>query len=127
MINPGFLLHIIVETPASIAFLLRPSSTLTQPQPHAHPIIQQYALLLIASIYIAYTFLQRPKDEVSRKIAGALALYHLGPMFRAVGKVRKGEGRIGGIKAFGRNPWIHLVAHVLCFGALLWETGKIGS
>ncbi|KAL9052935.1 MAG: hypothetical protein Q9206_004110 [Seirophora lacunosa] len=51
-----FLFHIIVEVPASIAFFLHPSMTLSQRQGHAHAVIRQYALLLMASNLIAYAF-----------------------------------------------------------------------
>lgn len=125
MVNPGFLLHIITETPASIAFLLTPSMTLAHPQPHAHPVIQQYALLLTASVYIAYTFLQGPTNDISRKVAAALSFYHLGPLYRVVCRIRNGEGKAGGMKSVPRNPWLHLTAHVLCFMGLLWESGKM--
>lgn len=125
MVNPGFLLHIITETPASIAFFLAPSMTLAHPQPHAHPVIQQYALLLTASVYIAYTFLQGLTNDVSRKVAAALAFYHLGPLYRAVCRIRNGEGKAGGMESVSRNPWLHLMAHVLCLVGLVWESGNV--
>ena len=122
MIKPGFLLHIITEVPASIAFFFKPSMTLSQRQPHAQPVIQQYALLLLASTYIAYVFLYKAKDDSSRKVAAALAFYHVGPLIRACCRIRSGGGRTVGIMSVLRNPWVHLLAHLFCFVTLLWET-----
>ncbi|CAL8581081.1 hypothetical protein XPA_006784 [Xanthoria parietina] len=124
MVNPGFLFHIITESPASIAFLLNPSMTLAQRQAHAHAVIRQYALLLLASVYIASTFLHCPPDHASRKVAAALAFYHLGPLYRAGCRIRDGEGRVWGMEAVSGNPWVHFGAHGLCFGGLLWEWGR---
>ncbi|KAI4280105.1 MAG: hypothetical protein L6R35_005975 [Caloplaca aegaea] len=76
MLRRPFLLHMIVELPASIAFFLNPSMTLSQSQPHAHAVIRQYALLLMSSNIIAYNFIFRSPDETSASVAAALAVYH---------------------------------------------------
>lgn len=121
MIHLAFLLHILIELPASIAFFLKPSMTLSQPQPHAHAVIRQYALLLMSSNLIAYAFLFRPADETSRFVAAALAVYHLGPLGRAGSRIGGGEAR--GVKGLG-SPWVHLVVHAACFVLLSWEAGQ---
>lgn len=126
MVKLGFLFHIIVETPASIAFFVKPSATLGQAQLHAHPIIRQYAFLLLASSRIAYAFLYRPTDDISRTIAAALAFYHVLPSYRASCRIASGEGKGVGIRSVMRSPWVHLVAHLLCLVGLLWEMGKNG-
>lgn len=91
-LNVPFFFHIVGEIPASYNFLAHPSSTLPQPQPYAHPVIRQYALLLVSTNLIAgiFLFCDRP-TTVSCKVAGALAIYHLGPLMRAVTKIWKGK------------------------------------
>ena len=104
-----FLLHILIELPASLYFLLRPSGTLPTDQPHAHELIRQYALLLISTNIIAAIFLTRPEDRLSGQVAGAFAIYHVGPFVRAMNRVWKGsKGIILG------GPWLHAVVHGAC-------------
>ena len=105
----GLLLHLIVELPASINFLIRPSATLSVPQPQAHAVIRQYALLLFSTNLIVLVLLMREMDELSGKMAGALALYHVGPVARALSRTQKPES--GGILG---GPWLHAFVHVLC-------------
>ena len=117
-INISFLLHILIELPASLNFFFRPSATLTVDQPHAYGVIRQYALLLMTSNLIALTFLSRPADALSSKVAGAFALYHLGPLVRAGCRIWDGEGN--GEGGLG-GPLMHLVVHAVCAGALMLE------
>ncbi len=114
--NIPLLLHILIELPASLNFFFRPSATLAVKQPHAHAVIRQYALLLMTSNLITLIFLFRPLDDVSRKIAGALGLYHIGPLVRAGCRIWDGEGRGDG--GLG-GPWVHMGLHAICAGALL--------
>ena len=110
----GFLLHLIVELPASINFLLRPSATLSIAQPEAHAVIRQYALLLLSTNLIVMTFLMRDMDQLSGKVAGALALYHIGPVARALSRIQKRDsGSVLG------GPWLHAFIHVLCAVTLI--------
>ena len=118
MIIP-FLIHIVIELPAAINFFLHPSATLAVEQPFAHAIIRQYALLLMTSNLIALVFLFKLPDSTSRKTAGALALYHFGPLWRAGFKIWDGEG--SGQRGL-RGPWVHLIAHAVCAGALVLES-----
>ena len=121
-INTPFLLHILIELPASLNFFIRPSTTLVTTQPYAHAVIRQYALLLMASNIIASIFLFKPQDAITYKVAGALALYHFGPLVRAgsriCGREESGQGELGG-------PWLHLVVHIICAGALMIEAIKL--
>lgn len=121
-LNIPLLLHILIELPASLNFFFRPSATLAVEQPYAHAVIRQYALLLMTSNLIALIFLYQPPDAVSRKIAGAMALYHFGPLVRAGCRIwdgeRNGEGGLGG-------PWVHMGLHGVCGGALILKAINI--
>lgn len=84
----GFLLHILIEVPASINFLVYPSGQLGSPSPQAHPIIRQYALLLMTSVVIAIIYMLRPLDSTSGQVAGALGIYHVGPSLRSIARLQ---------------------------------------
>ena len=105
----AFALHILGETPAAIFFFFRPSQTLRTPQPHAHGVIRQYALLLMATNVIAWAAYHRESDEFTKSIAGALVLHHVGPVIRAFARGTSG--------APGRKvgwPLVHAVFHLIC-------------
>jgi len=73
--NIPFLIHFLGDFGASYGFCVRPSSTLLELQPYAHPVIRQYALLLISTHLIAANFLfQEHPSSISYRVAGALAL-----------------------------------------------------
>lgn len=112
-----FALHIVVEVPAVLQFALYPSSTLQVPQPHAHAVVRQYALLLLSTIVIAVIFVVASGDQIwiERGVAGSLSLYHLGPIIRAIDRGQRGEGR--GRRSLQR-PWMHAVVHLTCWIAL---------
>jgi hypothetical protein len=55
----------------------------------------------------------RPVDGTSRNLAGALGVYHFGPLVRAVRRVWGGEGG-GEKKGIVGGPWVHLVVHAVC-------------
>lgn len=123
-----FLLHLIIELPAAIQFTVSPSATLRIRQPHAHALIRQYALLLMASNLIAAAFVlhDRRHSECSaleRAVAAALAIYHLGPLLRAMARYQNGEGENRGLVM---QPWLHLIVHFICGlelagrGFLIW-------
>ena len=114
-----FILHVVIEMPASLSFALKPSSTLLAPQPHAHPVIRQYALLLMSTNIIAGMCALHDNGAQSsnqtsglvRWVAGALALYHLGPITRAMGRHQRREGSDSVPWA---QPWVHVLVHCLC-------------
>ena len=110
----AFLFHLIVEIPASLNFFFCPSATLSKPQIFAHGLIRQYALLLISSNIIATSFVLRRPDQLSGYIAGALALYHVGPLVRAITKLQKTESQSNSLG----GPVVHFVAHSVCIAAL---------
>lgn len=111
-------LHILIETPASLNFLLHPSQQLhlSTPSPAADALIRQYALLLLTSNLIALALALRPVDRTSRRVAGALGLYHVGPIMRAAARLMHGEAAFAG--GLG-GPATHLVVHVVAFFALV--------
>ncbi len=111
-----FYLHILIETPALLNFLFRPSEQLSTPAPQAHAVIRQYAILLFSSNLIALIFALRPFDSTSRNVAGALSVYHLAPLVRAVARVVDGDVVCG--KGLG-GPIVHAVMHSVCFAALV--------
>ena len=107
-----FLFHILIEVPASINFFLNPSATLPTPQPHAHGVIRQYAILLMVTNIIAAILYLRPLDLLSCRIAGAMSLYHIGPLVRAVIRQYRSEKGRGGTGLGG--PLVHAIAHMAC-------------
>ena len=106
----ALVLHLVIETTAAINFFLRPSATLSTPQPHSHGVIRQYALLLLTTNIIVAIVLNRATvDALTGQIAAAVALYHAGPFVRAVSRIRRGNaGDILG------GAWLHAVSHLLC-------------
>lgn len=107
-----FWIHIAIESPASINFFVNPSDQLTSPAAQAHAIIRQYGVLLFISNLIALIFALRNVDKTSRRVAGALAVYHLAPLVRAGGRVVGGDALFG--KGLG-GPVVHLIVHGICF------------
>ena len=124
--NFPFWLHILIETPASLNFFFNPSQQLSSPAPQAHPIIKQYAVLLLVSNLIALIFALHSLDHTSKNVALALSVYHLAPFVRATSRILAGDYQYG--KGLG-GPWVHLIVHGACFAALigLGFSGKIGE
>ena len=114
--NIGFVVHVVIEIPAAMNFMFLPSKQLGEYTPHAHAIVRQYALLLLASVLISLVFAMRPVDAVSGAVAGSLALYHVGPTLRSLGRLRQ---RIAEKKPLLRSEAaLYLVVHMVC-GVLL--------
>ena len=109
----ALVLHLVVELPACINFFFRPSATLGRPQPHAHGVVRQYALLLLVTNAIALLLLMSPQDHMTGQISGIFALYHFGPFVRAISRIRNGERQIvlGG-------PWLHAMLHAMSAATL---------
>lgn len=110
-----FLTHFLLELPASINFYLAPSEQLVSPAPQAHALIRQYAVLLASSNLVALIFLLRAIDGTSKSVAGALGVYHIAPLLRAIGRLREGDGR--GKKYGSRfgGPAMHAIVHGFAF------------
>ena len=111
----GFVLHVLVEAPAGLNFLFRPDSQLAVPQPHAHPIIRQYALLLFSSCCVAGLSAIRPLDTDARRVAAALALYHLAPLVRATLRIAYPQT----MRDRSLEPLTHATAHIACLITLM--------
>ena len=105
----AFALHLIVEIPASINFFWQPSATLPCLQPHAHGVIRQYALLLFCTNIIVLACIYEPLGQLSRQVARALGIYHVGPLLRALSRIGNAEEQdnLGG-------PYLHTFAHSAC-------------
>jgi hypothetical protein len=124
-LNTGFLLHIIFECPACFNFFVYPSKQLGIHTPHAHAIVRQYAVLLLTSILVAWAFVQRPMDILSGRVAIALAVYHIAPAMRSMGRLRT---RVGlGQPLIPSEAFLYLVVHVICFAALAESFWKAGA
>ena len=106
--------HAGVELAAGLNFLVRPSSTLAVPQPHAHAVIRQYGVLLLCTSAIATWAALQPENSVTRDIARMLALYHLAPALRAGRKIQQSQAE----RAFS-GAWLFLGVHIALFGALI--------
>lgn len=111
-----FSLHLLIEIPASINFFIHPSGQLDSPAPQAHTVIRQYAILLFVSNVIAAIFAFRNIDRTSKNVAGALALYHIGPVFRA-GTFMMSRDKHK-TRAFG-GAYLHFGVHLVCLAFLL--------
>jgi hypothetical protein len=116
-LNLGFLIHIIIEVPAFINFFFAPSRQLGTLTPHAHPVIRQYAVLLLSTVLVAISFVRHPQDDMSSKVAAAFAIYHIAPAVRSwvrlVKQARSGE------PVLLTEAFLYLVVHVICCAALL--------
>lgn len=115
--NIGFLLHIIIEIPASFNFFVFPSRQLGTNTPHAHAVIRQYAVLILTSNLVALAFLWRPMDELSGKIAGSLAIYHIAPSIRSISRLTRQARQ--GRPLIPSEAFLYLVVHTICGAALL--------
>jgi len=125
--NLGFLFHIIIETPALFNFFVFPSKQLGTHTPHAHAVIRQYAVLILTSNLVALNFVWRPVDELSGKIAGALAVYHIAPSVRSI--IRLQRQAHDGRPLIPSEAFLYLVVHTICGAALflhfrtgMWST-----
>jgi hypothetical protein len=115
----SFFLHAIVETPACLNFLFFPDDQLPVAAPQAHAIIRQYAVLLFCSVMIAVIFAYRAiPDITSRSVAGALALYHIGPLVRAWSRIDIRAPSDRQRLPLLKDPFLHFVVHSVCLGSL---------
>jgi hypothetical protein len=113
--NP-FLFHAFLEIPAAFTFFLYPSRQSRSHSPQAHAVIRQYAVLLMSSVLVALIFAVRPMEEVSGQVAGALALYHLAPIWRAAGRLMAGDAILQSL-SFAAAHGLGLTGLMLC----CWE------
>jgi hypothetical protein len=115
-------LHVFIEIPASLGFLLAPSKTLQRPQPHAHPVIRQYGLLLLVTNILLVALLfelhsdNNTLSSLARRTCGALALYHPAPIWRALRRLT----RDGNPHSLMASPLLHLCLHGACLSTTLF-------
>ncbi|KAK3332115.1 hypothetical protein B0T19DRAFT_95108 [Cercophora scortea] len=118
-----FLLHLLVELPASLSFLLHPTSQLPGASPSARLILRNLGGLLLSTNLLCLVFLARPAghDATAGLVALCLGSYHVWPIYRAYARLRYGVGEQGGGggKVLFGGPAVHLVAHVVCLVALV--------
>lgn len=113
-----FVLHLLVEIPASINFLLAPAFQLERSDTNGRAVIRQYATLLLSMNIIATIFVFRAADKTTGDVAGAMAVYHVAPTARALYTIlRGGPGVRREAHALG-GPIIHLIVHITCLGFL---------
>jgi hypothetical protein len=114
-----FLLHVLVEVPASINFFFNPASQMQTPHQDAFPIIRQYAVLLMSMNLIAMACLFQAPDDTNPWIPAAMGLYHFAPLYRAaVGLSKSNTGRAHRVRGLG-GPVVHFIVHSACLGALI--------
>lgn len=131
------LIHLLVETPASLSFLLAPQSQLPRASPEARLILRNLGGLLLATNLVCLAFLARPvpaDEQLTAAVCVGLGTYHVWPAYRAYARIVKGVGGGGGPrrqqqkKVLG-GPVVHLVAHLLCLVALVgggWAGLRMG-
>lgn len=131
------LLHLLVETPASLTFLVTPAAQLPPAaarSPEARLVLRNLGGLLLATNLVCLAVLASlaPADAAAgdgqqRRLAASVCLclgtYHVWPAYRAYARLRGYAGASGrGNRVLG-GPVVHLVAHVLCFVALVGGGG----
>jgi hypothetical protein len=115
LLNP-LLHHVLVETPACLAFFLKPSATLSAPAPTGHGVIRQYAVALLSTNFVALSVLQHDPQALlplSKAIALSLALYHFAPAVRASSKLSWRSPNLL------QPPFLFLLVHIACAAGLL--------
>lgn len=129
------LLHLLIETPASLSFLLTPHLQLPGASPDAKLILRNFGGLLLATnlaclVLLANNYSGTADDTEMRTLTARLCLcvgtYHLWPTHRAWARMKRGgdKGKQGEKKVLG-GPKVHLIVHVVCFVALIWG-GMLG-
>lgn len=107
-----FIFHIVIEIPAALTYILKPSSHVNPLPESARLILQSFGGLLLTSNLVALVFLRRPFDDTSRQVAIAFAFWHVWPCHRAVVRLnRGGDGEAASTKGTLGGPALHLAIH----------------
>lgn len=130
--NLALLLHVLVEVPASLSFLLGARRQLRDPNPSPEAVLvcQSYGGLLLSTNVLCFLFLcyrgsssSSNVDDATAIVAASLAVYHVFPIWRAWARIRglgqHGRGWAQQAEALG-GPHVHLVVHVLLLVSLTW-------
>ncbi|KAK4242796.1 hypothetical protein C8A03DRAFT_39952 [Achaetomium macrosporum] len=129
-LKPALLLHLIIETPASLSFLLASTAQLPGASPEARLILRNFGGLHLATNLLCLVFLLRKPaaaglgngdiEQLTAMSCVCLGTYHVWPIYRAWARMT-GHGGIDverQKKVLG-GPAVHLVVHVACLAALL--------
>jgi hypothetical protein len=128
-------LHALLALPPSIHFLLL-SSAHTPPDPSTiQPILRNYAFNLLSTSAACLAVVLAPEHRERTCFEGALAVYHVAPIWRAVARImdggneQRGTGAGAGAGAPSPTPptrtrdlggpYVHLITHVVVMGMLL--------
>ncbi|RDW85563.1 hypothetical protein BP5796_03888 [Coleophoma crateriformis] len=113
-----FYLHLFLETPAALNFFFNPGQQLglSESVPQAEAVVRQYAVLLLSSNLVALAMICRPSDGTTQRVSGALGIYHVAPLVRAVGKIWAGQVSLS--SGLG-GPWVHAFGHAIALFLLL--------
>ncbi|KAK3349917.1 hypothetical protein B0T25DRAFT_549222 [Lasiosphaeria hispida] len=120
-------LHLLVETPAALSFILHPTAQLPGCAAEAKLILRSYGGLLLATNLICLGSLARPGvDSTVGLIALCMGTYHLWPTYRAYARMKFGIGMKGVQGAVLGGPSLHFALHVFCFVSLMgtWWFGS---
>ena len=116
----GLVLHIIIETPAAISFLLPVEGQLPGASTEAKLIMQNLGGALLTTNVVSAIFVLRSDfDDLSRLVALALATYHVWPLRRAYVRLTGGTAANKVQRKTLGGPQVHLFVHTLCFAALV--------
>jgi hypothetical protein len=111
------------------------------PAPHGIPdeqvsaVIRNYSFSLLSSCLTAFTvyrWIDRPAEifshglgsSIYNDLAASLAVYHIGPILRAAGRIVAGAQGDRMVSSRGKDlggPLVHLVLHIVVMGALIQE------
>lgn len=112
----AFAAHALIETAASISFILNPESQLPGCSPAAKLILRQYGGLLLASSIVCVTVIaDADVNDTTRLLAVALGSYHVWPCHRAYVRLRNRTPSMSETSALG-GPLVHLLVHLTCLG-----------
>ncbi|KAF5000757.1 hypothetical protein FGRMN_1525 [Fusarium graminum] len=122
-----FLIHVLIETPAALTFIFRPSSQLQPLLPSAALILQSFGGLLLTSNLIALILIRRPFDDITRQAALAFCFWHIWPCHRAYMRMSgyTKEDEASTTKTLG-GPVVHLGVHIALLTMFLgtWYFGN---
>jgi hypothetical protein len=126
--NMALILHVLIEVPASLSFLLAAPKQLRDPRPSLEAVLvcQSYGGLLAATNVLCLLLLYcrgiAAFDDASAIIAASLAIYHVMPMRRAWVRIkaqRAGRGWLRQADVLG-GPFVHFAVHALLLVSLTW-------
>jgi hypothetical protein len=122
-----FLVHALIETPAALTFILKPSTQLQPLPPAAALIVQSFGGSILATNLIALVLIRRPFDDVARHVALAFAFWHIWPCYRAYMRINgyTKEEESSTTKTLG-GPVVHLGVHIVLLTMFLctWLFGN---